>query len=109
MRLNAVGISKTIASYSPAYTIMVGGKPRLVYVKYEYTPNRGLTIVEIREMTIVDRLVARVNFNTRLAKGTITIPKVAFGIFGLFGPIQDVKVMFDNSAREKILLIYSDR
>lgn len=102
---------KVGASYdlSPAYTIYVSGRPRLVYLKYEYTPNRGLTILEVREMTIIDRLISRVNFNTKLKEGTITIPGLAFGLLNLFGPYKDLKVRFDTTTFDKIINIYTDR
>ena len=96
-------------NYSPAYTIYVNGRPRLVYLKYEYTPNRGLTILEVREMTNIDRLISRMNFNTKLREGMITIPGLAFGLLNLFGPYKDLKVQFDTTTYDKITNIYTDR
>lgn len=51
----------------------------------------------------------RVAFNTKLQQGVVTVPEVAFGILNLFGPYKDLKIVFDNSTREKILNIYADR
>ena len=96
-------------SLSSAYPININGRVRLVYVKYEYTPNRGLSILEVRERTNIDRLLKRVAFNTKLQQGVVTVPEVAFGILNLFGPYKDLKIVFDNSTREKILNIYADR
>lgn len=96
-------------SFSSAFPININGRVRLVYIKYEYSPNRGLSILEVRERTNIDRLLKRVAFNTKLQQGVVTVPQVAFGLLNLFGPYKDLKIVFDNSTREKILNIYADR
>lgn len=96
-------------SFSSAFPININGKVRFVYIKYEYSPNRGLSILEVRERTSIDRLLKRVAFNTKLQQGVVTVPQVAFGLLNLFGPYKDLKIVFDNSTREKILNIYADR